>query len=606
MTVKTIFTILIWIFISENLIILGNNNVPKWPKQIETFIRFVKTDSETEQRIELYYDQEKNSIAAVIDAGTEESQTYIFLFDSDEWLLIKDTECEATQIPDMKSSLVAYSIDEQNRKHIKDFGSILYFDPLDKALLADITTLNGITVQKWESNSLKIQKLDAVCNVTHYITMKNWGTPGCIQTDDEESYTCNQIILIEVGCYSKEEDSEVTFKAEFFNTNHYISNREIFQQPPGVYCEKKKNQVRFPAFPQYFAFDFETYDLTNEVKDKNIWNFHQSIWFDKVNKLIRRDELKQDFEVRSTQIKDFNNGIIYSLNKNERQFYIWNMSDDETMEKSILLPGESFPWFPELSTQEPQYVGKRRKHDLDFDVWVNRKENDDYVMIFNYYFLKESGIDDEVVDMFSPVFLETQIIELQKVKGTVWQMINKYRTKPVEWSAFDVSQCFDESNKLRFNLLLTGSISNISAVQITENLRSTLLNLLNISSLRFGVPQIDLVNETHIEYSLTINAEPYKLGFGRKTDELSLDKIREQLNQNVKSGNLKFIVSDGILLSAVDMTNEQQKKKDNKNTSHSKFSGGALAGVGIAMLILGTLQGIILLTAYLRYKKSDR
>ncbi|XP_023239719.1 uncharacterized protein LOC111638275 [Centruroides sculpturatus] len=566
MSIKLFSILFIWIFIPDNLKPTGGDiNIPKWPKQIETFIRVVVEESDEELQIQVHYDKENNSIAVITETDAESTEINIYSFDSDEWINIKQTECQVSPIPDRKSSIIVYSIDENKRKLIGDIASLVFFDPNVKAEIADLSTLeNGIPVEKWETRNLNITQLDAQCNLTHSLTTTHWNNPGYKSCDDKQNQPCGQIILMEVDCYNEEEGRRLTFKAEFFNTKNYISNREVFQQPEGIYCENKKSKRGFPKLPKYFAFEFETYDLQVQEPNKDVWNFHQRIWFDKENKLIRRDELQQNFETTTTIIQDYDRRIVYSIDKKTRKCDLWNLTNDEIMEKSTVLPGESYPWFPESSTKEPQYVGQRRKHDLIYEVWTNQYKKDDSIIIADYYFLSETGVEDKEVNMFTPAFLEIRIIEDRQFIASAWQTINKYRTHPVEWMAFDVSECFQETNKRRLSLTLSGPIKDTGTDVIAENLRSNLLNLLKISPLRFGVPQVTYVNDESIRYTLIISERPYALGFGKNTKEPSLDEIYETLKNNVENGNVRCTLPNGNSLKAIEIIDVKDKDKNGR------------------------------------------
>lgn len=392
--------------------------------------------------------------------------------------------------------------------------------------------------------------------------------------------------------------------------------------PAGVVCPKRKNTKPLPNPASAFHFTAETLSFGSNI---NIIGFVKE-WYDFDLNLVQYDLSSSQFGPNPvTVIHDFNTGVAYIVDKVTGQCQTNPISSDSFDVTKVdaqtvrIRTAREFYYFDRASYT---YEGTKSVRDLLTDVWIATRPNNDYSVntTWEWYFLSPDYNPDlpDKLQFGMPVMMT-----MTDTNGRhfVYNIYDYDERRPPIWE-FDISKCFNYTQKRDFSFRLKGSyrqavssnMRNFKDATIRAITSAGSVNGLQPSGLRINNIQIDYADNNDIIVSFTLlDKAPITGDVQKAKPENDLNTVATSISRQINGGQfiIKLRVSDTNIFSVVatpySLTNTQHVIKHSYYTQQQKgsvtstgVSGGAMAGMGVALLVVFFILGV--LGTYLFYR----
>ncbi|KAL5006535.1 hypothetical protein ScPMuIL_015341 [Solemya velum] len=288
------------------------------------------------------------------------------------------------------------------------------------------------------------------------------------------------------------------------------SDLSIFQVPDGMFCSGRKTTATLHEISQYFSFraevSFPAYQVTGVLDE----------WYDYEAKLVRTDASYMPKHFYSTpddtspkrEIHDFKTGVSYTLDLFTGKCHITQLEVDG-FDTGFLDPNhiviKSPQQFFNLDDRNVSYLGKREVRGIPADAWSATRHNfppgQNATSHWEWYFASGMWRIARQSGARYGIPLKMQITFPEANTTAIYQIFD-FETEKPEYSAFDVSACYDEGDIRFFRFNMTGNIDTIAPKPkvLKLALQKELEIAMNVSQLR--IQGLDILLDKYGVYVL--------------------------------------------------------------------------------------------------------
>lgn len=241
------------------------------------------------------------------------------------------------------------------------------------------------------------------------------------------------------------------------------------QTPPGVFCPGRNLTKPAPTIPDRFFF----HGAVTIPYFSSVTNY--DMWYDTQYKLARIDYKMPKYVPRgtddySTLIEDYNMGVSYYIDRTKTKCSIQGVQPEFTIANlnySFSSSGEQ-AFFYQMKTPQQfflldnlyEYVGQRAVDSMMCDVYITQMYADFLNGTYNFeqYYLadswKEAGLQSPGVYVHVPVKMIIRNITTHDV--ILVYRFTGFEAQPQQMTVFDISPCFEEGQRIDFQLTIPG------------------------------------------------------------------------------------------------------------------------------------------------------
>lgn len=426
---------------------------------------------------------------------------FIFSYDTNEVFEITDQSCKVYTVEQSPFNLVLGPLNITGRPHIFTGPASLRFTSDNTLVYNGTANVRGIPALSWYT-CLTWPKAQGHIKATYFFSEVNWNTPSPQQ---------QSLLRVEVqGLFPQ---PNTTFAAQYRSVHHiydfvgylpYVdSDPSLFETPSEVVCQNRTNVRNLPKFQTHFQYRAEIIDS----KDSAIT--HYAIWYDETTKLVREDSRKTDptktgaaaITSTITEIHDFNTGVRYIIDR----------LAGCTVES--ILPSEAdtdqdvarfrFNGSLDIDIRDPNsffvlnhnytYTGWRKIRGLNCDVFSTIVpgyvlENKKFNAIFEYAFLTDGWTDIPLYTTETDVqnYPVQLMISIPSISYSRVYNFYEFAEGIVSYPVFDISTCFDETQKIGFQLTFPGAFTVGLQAEWTYAIYQALVTSMQVNPVRIG------------------------------------------------------------------------------------------------------------------------
>ncbi|GFO24624.1 EF-hand domain-containing protein d1 [Plakobranchus ocellatus] len=381
-----------------------------------------------------------------------------------------------------------------------------------------------------------------------------------------------------------------------FNIYHYTTDFDpgYFHTPEGIVCPNRKAPTNFPEQPKYIQYGQEIH-----YPDKNRKMETVRTTYDKDFNFVSEMKLNPDSDDREMyRLDDFDTGVSYTVNRGGDRCVTTSISkaskindfmkaDDGKIQ--MMTPEEFFL----NSGVEYHYNGQKHFRGLKTDSWIGKDPKNGHV--YEWYFtanIQETSNDYAVINKNGNYRIpykrliwvddspNAQVTYFYDVDLTMPHLFHRLHS------------CF-ENNFKYVRLYVPGMVRDMVEKDLTivkRRVMRTLYQTLKVSWIRISGLEVEFIEKKgYVTF--------YLLGRQKNSEDVettnsgpTLDEAYETLKNTIKDGSLRLSIgNDEIYVSTQPILEEQDFSHGHR--SAPGYSSGALAGLGIGMLVLGIIGG---------------
>ncbi|BFY99055.1 hypothetical protein BsWGS_02095 [Bradybaena similaris] len=572
----------------------------------------------------MFYSLPRNQIKlSVLDQGLR-SDTY-FYFEDNEILTFDYSvgRGNCTVIPDLANAADTFIVGGSKDNRIKDALGVLHFtgksgfgnDEIQTTYLGvrsirDMDVDAYYSCQKWSYGSQQ-----AIVNVTHYFSNKTWSRP--------DPATVPISIEIHGSAVIHNKVASIDHVYNYFDFQPSV-DATIFETPPGIMCQGRNVDVPFPNLASYIKFSGETIDGV-----KNDMSYFEEIYDSDDDFVVIRSQSELAYGTQGgmnefTVIRDYVTGLSYTIDSSEQFCAIQNITAANRLPVDFINPqGKVQDVTPQqlfyADNAKYEYLGERNIRGILADTWVTRTNIPSFPnneVTVEWYFAQSDvaswndGSQYYIKGKYRmPVLMRVWLDDATLV--SIDTNIYHVDYTKIMYGVLDIRGCYPDRPSNHFQLILQGAkelVMNTNIEQFKWSTATTLAKTAGVRWIRIADLQIYYaVGDAVIEFEL-LDAPPYASDIsGPIFQSLSLQQAAQKLNNAVTSGSLYINVWDSVTQQiskpiqasftvpvvtfkefAAPLINNAPPPKE---VDDNKYSAGAMAGLGIAMLIVGGAGG---------------
>ncbi|XP_012942628.1 uncharacterized protein LOC101855132 [Aplysia californica] len=457
-------------------------------------------------------------------------------------------------------------------------------------------SIRGMTVdqytscQLWRVNNSQVE----VVKVTHYFSAADWRFPD------------KKVVPVAI----KVEGSTRSNMYNFFNIKFEIDEDKL-ETPAGVYCQRRKSYP-FPPSPSYIRFSAETIDNLNSVTYYIEETFDVEGQYAMMVMPYGSDYSSDEGIGERTIFRDYGTGLSFDIDNRLESCTPKNISDKSNVRLPFdfisngqvhQLTADAFFY---KGKNVYQYLGERRVRDIMCDTFVTRTAlltDSADVATIEWYFAKEGtkSWNDQTT------FYTKNHFRLP-VKFRMWTTDSELRSVDMNiyhvdyskliFGTIDLRPCFPDSSSNFVRLVVPGAKAAVVNSQIDSFKKKAVTDIAIIADvIWWRIADLKLyfdANDVVLEFEI-LDAPPFAGDISNPTKQTTL----AQATQNIKTA-----VSGQFVLHTYDMSTDSFSKsfqvsksvniaanKAYTGSSDDGYSGGSMAGLGIAMVIIGGTAG---------------
>ncbi|CAH1789473.1 unnamed protein product [Owenia fusiformis] len=620
----------------------GGPTLPVLPKTFSTMVECNFINQNKTYDAHEFYDYDANiaSVRFVMNEG--DKTTLIYKYDTNELLNIKSAEYGICGVSDLATSeyrhLFGIEQNDDGSIHIAQPSRVLRFGADQPEKYMGKTMIRGISCNWWQS-CLYLEQIKATINIDWYFSDATVWQMGIGKKEVPIRAKLNGKLTFGDGG-PKEFMNEYNFMS--FRTE--VTHHDAFLVPGGVYCRNQTSTMPNPNVPKHFKTTIET--VLEELKFVS----YQKEVYDLENNLFR-------FEYKPTvpplgkaemgtdpieEIHDFNTGTAYlvdtikgncSVIPIDQRFpdaNIDSISDVDPFGIRIKSAKELFS-FDKASFV---YQGKTKIREIMCNKWSGERldfPRPNARAVFEWYFMDE-GWSESVGNTFErkePVMLELWVYDQIALPVGISIPLNYHvdfsffefnEHQPSLWE-FNIARCYDRLNRKDFEFYFNGNFTTIVGTDVEGfqyAVMSQLVKTAGISPLRVSfVWPSDRNNKIRIHFGI-LDRTPINGSMAGVSVETSLDDAVALITNKIKSGQFTVtvkrnaVVSNGTTspaktytLSAI-ASSFKNRRRDESTRTIKITDPGVLAGLGIAMVLVGALLGTAISCLVMRKRGADQ
>jgi len=559
-----------------------------------------------------YYSYDSNT-AAVRQKENGQEGMFFYMYGSNQFLSV---------MPDSAGGYVCFKQDlsqNENRQFFglqkvngtsdriySVYGALHFGNGINEQYLGKNVT-RGIPVNMWSSCQYW-DSLDATSNVVwHFSDETSWSSVSGYTTPVRCHVTGVRWVN-QTYSYNFEHIYEFyDFQADL------TADDSHFEVPKNTYCYSETNTKPMYSMPSAYSFDAEMLDMNS----KQISFIREE--YDNKTRLMSytyRDTPNANDPLNTryvTQYHDFNTGVAYVIDVLRQNctttVLAGNSFDDINVDSGHVRmrnPNE----FMALNYNYA-YQGIRTIRGIECDSWATARTDYPTVGAQNapttwtwYYatanWMKSMGYRNNLV---MPVMLE---IFSDDANNPIHKQMSfyEYNAEEPDILKYDLSSCYAATDSISYAFLVPGRFRDVVAGDVKTFKYFVLLSLeaaLNVSPLRIAHMDVQEAGSSVLVTFDLLDKAPLPGDVANPPNEVTLQQAYQVLDSAVNGGTLKiFLASPGFANNVNKITVQpapaqyqisSRQRRSNPSTSSSGFSGGAMGGMAIGMLILGALVG---------------
>ncbi|XP_076461758.1 uncharacterized protein LOC143294212 [Babylonia areolata] len=508
---------------------------------------------------------------------------------NDDQIILVDTDSYKCAVGDLSSTddrfMFGYRTNSRGMPHVFGASGALHFGNVPETYVGK-TVVRGIVAHRWDSCQYS-EALNATMKVSWYFSSRT-------EWDMQLGSGAVPLRATAVGKqYKKGSIVPFSHTYDLFRFEQYVYP-EDFEIPVGVVCPGMVGSKPFPQIPPRFSFigeilDFDRSSLTyleeayDSVAKINVFSYKRS---SDVKQLTNMD--------RMLQVNDYNSGLAYVQDRVSGGCQVGPLGTRGYAFLHIVADGKVTMKTPaEFLTDDTthfSYVGVRTTRGIPCELWVaTTTQIQGYTskaLTVEWYFALPEDVED------------------WNTEATGWRIPVKFRMwnsgedDPIyEFNVFyfdtsrpklvsvDLGPCFSASQRQRITFAIDGKFqsaisSNIEMFKYA--LTSAVATQSGISHLR--VTDIEVyydVSAVLVSFDL-LGKPTIKGDVSHVTPENDLTTAARLVNSSIASGSLQMSVGQGASVQTIVPMH---------TAADTGYAAGALAGLGVAMLVVGSAGG---------------
>ncbi|XP_078577725.1 uncharacterized protein LOC144862804 [Branchiostoma floridae x Branchiostoma japonicum] len=518
-----------------------------------------------------------------------------------------NTLCVTESMGDDNTFLVGHKL-ENGTLHMFSTAQALWFD----ASRLPITyvgedEIRGIPVQHWRQCNF-INKWSSTFTVDYY-----WSKPvAWVSASGPAAPSVPVRVVVQgQGCSptaatcSRRRAFRRQYEFVFFRPTLTVDGK-IFQPPENVLCLNEKLSLSLPPLPDRYAVRTEYLTNIPSAGGYQTVIAYYDTWYDYGYKLSRMDFLV-NFEIPVRTIQDFNTGIEYQILPTTGNCSVTPITN-QTWDTVFTDPNHvrmrnPFEWFM-TDKYPPFYQGKQMTRGMRTDVWLAARADwppsNPMQSEFTYYYssAEYQHYMGSLEQRRVPIKLQIRVNPINSASADkanifTWNYFKFVEEHPYIW-VFDTTQCFPESNKV--NIMFTVPADYKAAFQLSETLARDvflyeLARVMTVSPLRIQNLGFTYTSTSDVTVKFTLLGVPPVTGnVAVVKPQTSLDVARTLLKNAIDTNSFRVTIQLQNVLTVVvpasPGTIVENAIFDNQSSTLIGFSGGAMAGLAIGLLIV--------------------
>ncbi|CAH1779089.1 unnamed protein product [Owenia fusiformis] len=408
----------------------------------------------------------------------------------------------------------------------------------------------------------------------------------------------------------------------FENSYNFLQFRPLevgdsmFMTDRGLVCKNRKSVKPVPSLPDAFTFRVEVVDNNK----KTVSHVHE--WYDNSQGLFRIDYANRQGDGNPIRrIHDFNTGVAYVINKFSGNCTAEPIRpvglDVETVDDALNVRIRTAKEFFDFEGVNYTYEGMRIVRDVPTDVWIAKRKN--WPKIFNtnstweWFFTNKDVVVNTGTEFEGVVPWRLEVFSKEFELDIITNFFD-FKEGRQEVFEFDISPCYVNLKRQDFQFALKGNPKDlIGPVGLRIFRYLTLISIqgaavispIRIANLRFDVDG----SEKIIVMFTMLDKAPIKGSVEMKTPELPIEEAAKGLTDYINNGQLSILVPDstnsdsGVKTVVAEPYSFKQIVRDPGCKNNEQIlpqtaagpSVGVVAGVSAALVILGSVLGIVAL-----------
>ncbi|KAK0055776.1 hypothetical protein Bpfe_014842 [Biomphalaria pfeifferi] len=603
------------------------------PVFFDNFYTFAEEKDPHQQTVtysEMYYSSQSGQFYGVYKSPVVQMQTWLDTQYDEVMNAPLDSKSICVDMPFDKSPLYTLIRAQMNN------GSVLLADPYtlfgwDYSVKKNVSYLGesqsrGIATQKWIICEY-FPGLDMTYVTTWDIVDAVQFQLPAVQPTDAEFAPVLPISASTV--FQNGSGSEVRQNLDYTHFARIQPDDRHFQIPADLLCANKPNsQKPLPVIPTYFSYKAEQLTI-NEYQTMSQQSpdlVYTNVDYRSIMGLFVQDYIQTPGRGNSNDksflrvVDDFNTGISYELDLTSGVCEVLTIStmrkDAYPLGNGLVRMRSSDEYFDIDSTQY-QYMGVHRVRDIDCDTWstkmTDNKPDHTQNALYTIYF---ATADWQKKTGFRTI--QTIPVMIQVMQGNTLQQMNIYEfsTDPSKWLP-DLTTCYNPNNTMNVEVFLKGQFDRYYSAgpgYFRQNFIGAFVAASQLGSpLRINDIDVQPADNNEIVVRFKLLEQLNVAGdVGTKPDKVPSKTIIANFVQQVNAG--QFLVDldqDG----RVTLYARKGSVAVTKNTGRFQFiapkannstgySPGAMAGIGIGMLVFGLVLGVVIIFLVKKFKKS--
>ncbi|XP_067653093.1 uncharacterized protein [Haliotis asinina] len=617
-------------------------DLPQLPTQYE--MRVEANIVQTQQTIEVLesYDWESKQVAVTITRNGQVTKSIHNFNTQERYDILENETCITTNIYSVSVNFNVFGFTVHGidgKIHMASVSDVFKFSKKYNVSYVGETMIRGIPVNHWTSCQVS-PELHSTFKLDYYFSR-----PGY------KSASGNETIPIRFTINGQADNVATSGIHNFSHVYEFsdfkpgpIKDMSVFETPRGVVCIGRKSSVPLPKLVDQFTLNMEI-DSGNETPPQNM-----KAYFDYNFKMLRfdrfygKDERHQYGAGLITKIEDYKTGLEYVIDRMEGNCTIQKMP--EKIWRTVVGDPHNVTMMHaqellKLKDKSFVYQGVRMLRGIPVNVWANVTKNN---MVQEVYFMKQAPVYGKptptslIVGMY---FRNITAFNLMKTSGQGQPQPRGSQPQPAQGQGsgnrtgtqrnfhekflnifnfhdghpdpevFDISPCYQGMTKR--SLYLTFTITGNYHEDVYGHktiffplLRNSLANSANVSAIRIAdikARQDDNIKD-HIIVSFTLlDKAPIKGSVSNPPSEISLERAYQHIMKSSSHGivfGVNYPIHPKIFV--VHPYSMKLATSSPVKTSSVSYSAGSMAGLGIGMIIFGTIIGLLI--AFIVYQRT--
>ncbi|XP_048236750.1 uncharacterized protein LOC124150287 isoform X1 [Haliotis rufescens] len=583
---------------------------PTLPPQYRVRIEGNIIESNYTQDIHEYFDSVNNMGAAHEWINGVETNM-LFLYPTGELITLQydgsgDPPRCHVDILDKSSAKTLFGLTQYSNgsDHIFSANQALRFaGGIPEVYIGRGTARDGIVVDMWES-CIYSEPNNATLKLTWYFSANNtWVTAENVvapeQVDVEGIMHVNSSLSLRVL-------REYVF-TDFQPVDGPVAD---FETPPGTYCQNRVSTRPMPNVTNTFTFTAEIFEpmnyYLNWIKEYYDWDLN----------LVRYDYSVDPGTPspygngKLIRVHDFNTGVAYVMDAMVGNCSVTPINATGFDAKSLdagkvrIRTDKEFFYF---SNVPYEYAGQRVVRGINCDVWTARRVGypagyPNAISIWEWYFASSEWMENTGISNYFYLPVMLQVTSQAPVMNVIYNIYDYSEGNPNIWQT-DISACFNYTNRKAFQLAFPGTYSKDVAANLSKfkfAVVSSIVALGGISPLRISNTQVDFSSGDVLVSFTILDKAPIAGDANTGFIDIPLADAVSAITTSVNTGQFQILLDHASFPSAPGTLTAKKYSASSWDVvvneyfgtpSKQGYSGGAMAGLGVAMVIIGLCIG---------------